>query len=87
MKIYQRNSVASVLYQMELIGQVEKRLVMTPRRPGQVIDGANRIAAPIAFTSLNGLIWSIGRAAEPPSWQTNSYDRVRPSLDGGAPVV
>jgi hypothetical protein len=43
------NLVASVLYQMELIGQVEKRLVMTPRRPGQVIDGANRMSSPYSL--------------------------------------
>ena len=43
------NLVASVLYQMELIGEVEKRLVMTPRRPGQVIDGLNRMSSPYSL--------------------------------------
>ena len=43
------NLVASVLYQMELTGEIEKRLVMTPTRPGQVIDGANCMSSPYSL--------------------------------------
>jgi hypothetical protein len=65
------NLVASVLYQMELMGEIEKRLVMTPSRPGQVIDGANRMSSPYSLYEFKRPDLREGCAAEPPSYQTN----------------
>lgn len=67
------NLVASVLYQMELIGEVEKRLVMTPTRPGQVIDGVNWMSSPYSLYEFKRPDLREGCAPELPSYQTNSY--------------
>jgi hypothetical protein len=67
------NLVASVLYQMELMGEVEKRLIMTPTRPGQVIDGVNRMSSPYGLYEYKQPDLREGCAAGPPSYQTNSY--------------